>query len=75
MAVKTNPLGVLIARVRSYGSIVQLVRTPACHAGGQGFKSPWSRHKTHPATLFIVMMDTIKRIFEEYKVLLVLYVS
>ena len=29
-----------------YGFIVQLVRTPACHAGGQGFKSPWSRH--HP---------------------------
>ena len=54
-----------------YGFIVQLVRTPACHAGGQGFKSPWSRHKTHTATLFIAMMNTIKRIFGEYKVLLI----
>ena len=27
-------------KLPSYGSIVQLVRTPACHAGGQGFKSP-----------------------------------
>ena len=26
------------------GSVVQLVRTPACHAGGQGFKSPTGRH-------------------------------
>lgn len=25
------------------GFIVQLVRTPPCHGGGQGFKSPWSR--------------------------------
>ena len=26
------------------GSVVQLVRTPACHAGGRGFKSLPSRH-------------------------------
>ena len=27
-----------------YGAVVQLVRTPACHAGGRGFKSLPSRH-------------------------------
>ena len=32
MAIKTNPLGVLIARVRSYGSLMQLVDILACHA-------------------------------------------
>ena len=26
------------------GAVVQLVRTPACHAGGRGFKSLPSRH-------------------------------
>ena len=28
-----------------YGSVVQKSRTPACHAGGRGFKSHRSRHK------------------------------
>lgn len=28
----------------SNGSVVQLVRTPACHAGGRGFKSLPRRH-------------------------------
>ena len=27
-----------------FGAVVQLVRTPACHAGGRGFKSLPSRH-------------------------------
>ena len=27
-----------------FGSVVQLVRTPACHAGGRGFKSLPRRH-------------------------------
>ena len=27
-----------------YGAVVQLVRTPACHAGGRGFKSLPRRH-------------------------------
>ncbi len=27
-----------------YGSVVQLVRMPPCHGGGQGFESPSSRH-------------------------------
>ena len=32
-----------IGRV-SYGSVVQLVRMPACHAGGRGFEPLPSRH-------------------------------
>ena len=31
------------------GAVVQLVRTPACHAGGRGFKSLPSRHLNFPA--------------------------
>ena len=31
------------------GAVVQLVRTPACHAGGRGFKSLPSRHLNVPA--------------------------
>ena len=27
-----------------YGPVVQLVRTPPCHGGGQGFESPSGRH-------------------------------
>ena len=29
-----------------YGAIVQLVRTPACHAGGRGFDTHSSRHRS-----------------------------
>ena len=29
---------------RKDGAVVQLVRTPACHAGGRGFKSHPRRH-------------------------------
>ena len=33
--------------VSAYGALVQLVRTPACHAGGHGFKSRTHRHRHH----------------------------
>ena len=31
-----------------YGPVVQLVRTLACHARGQGFESPSGRHFSNP---------------------------
>ena len=30
--------------VPTNGPVVQLVRTPPCHGGGQGFESPSGRH-------------------------------
>ena len=33
------------------GAVVQLVRTPACHAGGRGFKSLPRRHLTIPGNV------------------------
>ena len=37
------------------GSVVQLVRTPACHAGGRGFKSLPSRHSLFFEKLFYIL--------------------
>ena len=34
-----------------YGPVVQLVRMPACHAGGQGFEPPPGRHFASVAQL------------------------
>ena len=38
------------------GAVVQLVRTPACHAGGRGFKSLPRRH------LFAAIAQSVERI-------------
>ena len=47
-----------------YGLLVQLVRTPACHAGGQRFKSAIGRHEStvyyFHTTLDIFMIDLTK---------------
>ena len=39
----------------SNGAVVQLVRTPACHAGGRGFKSLPRRH-------FAAIAQSVERI-------------
>ena len=41
IAVLENKSG---THVSDYGPVVQLVRTLACHARGQGFESPSGRH-------------------------------
>ena len=39
-----TPLLLAFCQFAYYGAIVQLVRTPACHAGGRGFNPHSSRH-------------------------------
>ena len=42
------PRGFSAKRFKLYGPVVQLVRTLACHARGQGFESPSGRHFIQP---------------------------
>ncbi len=46
-----------------YGPVVQLVRTPACHAGGRGFESLPDRHLLLWKNTKDFLMD--KAFFEE----------
>ena len=46
------------------GVVAQLVRAPACHAGGRGFESRLSRHSQSSSDCVNVRpKSTIKRIF------------
>ena len=53
----------IFAPAISNGLVVQLVRIPACHAGGRGFESRPDRKKNPP----------IWRIFLFYEIMLVLH--
>ena len=39
-----NKAGGPVSRSKEYGPVVQLVRMPACHAGGRGFEPLPGRH-------------------------------
>ena len=43
------------------GSVVQLVRTPPCHGGGQGFESPSNRHSSRKRTVNADLAHLVER--------------
>ena len=55
-AIHAEKLGSTPGRVTIYGSVVQMVRMPACHAGGRGFETHPLRHGIRKVDqLFVVM--------------------
>ena len=53
----------------SYGPVVQLVRTLACHARGQGFESPSGRHfLKKKKTFFASVAQLVEHVTENHSV-------
>lgn len=51
--------GVPITRDKIIGLVVQLVRIPACHAGGRGFESRPDRKKLREIGAFLVLLCNV----------------
>ena len=52
----------------TFGPVVQLVRTLACHARGQGFESPSGRHHNNTARLYASVAQLVEQRTENPRV-------